>query len=369
MRIAQIVSTYHPYKSGMGNIAEHFTRELRKKSYEIRVLTPSYEKDGGEGPREGVRYLRPLFSYGNSAFVPKLYSQLKDIDLIHLHYPFFGGAETVALFKQLHPETPLIISYHMDVAGGGWLKAFFRIYGKILFPWIIKKADKIIVSSMDYARASNLLSEQYFHKVVEIPFGVDERFCPDPKRKENAFIDLLFVSALDQAHYFKGLDILIEALGIAGKQDKRLRLHIVGDGPLLPAYKAQAQKAGVSELITFHGRLSDEALIRMYQQSDATLKPSIDRSEAFGLTLIESMACGTPVIATNLPGVRTVFDQHTGIRVPVNDVEALSQAILEFASDEKRREEMRTACLKRVQERYRWPSIINQLDKIYRDLV
>ena len=104
MHVSHIVSTYPPYKGGMGNVAFEMVEGLVKKGYKISVLTPNYQSGEDSIYSPSVIKLDPVFSYGNSAFVPSLYSHLKKTDLIHLHYPFFGGAETVAFFKKNHPQ-------------------------------------------------------------------------------------------------------------------------------------------------------------------------------------------------------------------------------------------------------------------------
>ena len=142
--IVHIVSTYPPYRGGMGNVAAQMVAGLKEKGARVNVIAPQYGHQPEDDTDAGnIHRLKPWFSYGNSAFVPNMYSLLKKADLIHLHYPFFGGAETVAWFKKKHPNIPLVITYHMDVEGSGLLKAFFQIYAKTFLPWILGKADKI----------------------------------------------------------------------------------------------------------------------------------------------------------------------------------------------------------------------------------
>jgi hypothetical protein len=102
MKIASIVCAYPPYAGGMGNSAKQIN-ELLSDKHEIKTFTPYTTK----------AFLR----YGHGAFFPQLLWQLKKFDYIYLHYPFFGTAEIVWLFKIFHKKQKLIIHYHMDVKG------------------------------------------------------------------------------------------------------------------------------------------------------------------------------------------------------------------------------------------------------------
>lgn len=372
MKIAHVVSTYPPYKGGMGNVAASFVRGLEKKGHKVVVLTPDYQKARERYQFESVTRLKPVFKYGNSAFVPNLYAHLKDVDVIHLHYPFFGGAETVARFKKNHPQIPLVISYHMDVEGAGLLKAFFQIYSKLWMPRILKSADIIIVSSMDYVEASKLFDVREYSNIIELPFGADEEFKSLVDKPLSPNLELLFVGGLDKAHYFKGLSILLEAFAKLLQIEKNTnpRLHIVGDGDLKEQYMALARSLGISDSVIFEGRLSDEKLIQSYQHADLTLLPSVDRSEAFGLVLLESMACGTPVIASNLPGVRSVVkEDETGLLVAPKSIDSLLEALQAMIKNPETRIMMGKLASERVNEKYRWPKIIDTLEEIYKEII
>jgi glycosyltransferase involved in cell wall biosynthesis len=296
------------------------------------------------------------------------------VDVIHLHYPFFGGAETVAWFKARHSQIPLVISYHMDALGSGWLKWVFAVYGKTACPWILGKADRITVSSLDYAQHSALLAGRHLKKVRELPFGVDQRFQPGPGFTPAAPFRVLFVAvaALDRAHYFKGLEVLLQAFArlltiYRGKRE--IKLIIAGDGELRPYYERLAQKQNIGEVVEFLGGLSDAALIAQYQRASVTVKPSTDTSESLGMTSLESLACGTPVIVSDLPGMRTVIDARTGMIVPPGNVAALADAIASLLARPDDLPAMRQHAANRANRLYRWDKAIEKLEMIYSEVL
>ncbi|PIS05160.1 MAG: hypothetical protein COT81_02355, partial [Candidatus Buchananbacteria bacterium CG10_big_fil_rev_8_21_14_0_10_42_9] len=152
MKIAQIVSTFPPYHGGMGNTAYNFSKYLAKLGHDVTVITPTTAKK--DNPAEfKIEYLKPLFSFGNAGFLPQLFWRLSEYDIIHLHYPFFGGTEAVLFFKKFkNPKAKLVLQYHMDVVASGFKSCFFKIYNKIVRPQIIEIADLIICSSFDYIK-------------------------------------------------------------------------------------------------------------------------------------------------------------------------------------------------------------------------
>lgn len=385
MKVAVVVCAFPPYKGGMGNAAFEQARQLVKLGNETVVLTSRYKKEQKKLENiEGVQVQRltPIFKYGNAAFLPQLFWRMKDFDAIFLHYPFFGTAETVWLWKLFNRRKRLVIQYHMDVLGGGILGMFFKIYAKILMPLIIKSADEVVVSSFDYARNSDIKS-LIDERFVEIPFGVDIGRFQDTRHKkqdtnkiqtsnnqisndvENSGKIILFVGALDRAHCFKGVDVLIEA---ASKVmiDGQWSMIIVGDGDMRGEYEKLVKDKGLNDKIKFAGRASDEELVEYYKKAAVLVLPSVSRNEAFGMVLIEAMAEGTPVIASDLAGVRSVVDDGvTGFLVKPGDADDLAEKlnkIMKLGNYEIMK--LGEAGRRKVEEKYNWNRIGQELSRI-----
>ncbi len=310
MKIAIVSPVFPPYRGGIGTAAYTEARELARRGHEVTVFVPRRPEEKKEEKENNFRLfrLRPFFRYGNAAFLPQLWWKLKSFDAVHLHYPFFGGAEVVkGKFK-------LIITYHHDVVGSGWLGKLFRWHTKNWMPKILGRADKIIVSSLDYAKNSNVkdILEKNSEKFVEIPFGVDaEKFSPAEPRAElikkfnlTAGRTILFVGGLDRAHYFKGLEVLIKAKAMV----PAAKILVVGDGDLRAHYEKMAEELNLKDQIIFAGVVGGEDLPNYYNLADVVVLPSLDGSEAFGIVLIEAASCAKPIIASNLPGVRSVIE-------------------------------------------------------------
>src|SRR3989344_6405752 len=222
MRIAIITPTFPSYAGGIGKVAAFNARELKKLGHQVTVFTPDYEPVKEEFTDLEIKRIKPLFKYGNAAFIPALGKMLKGFDIIHLHYPFFGAAEIIWLHNSKFKiqNSKLILHYHMDVVGRGWLKLIFKFHNQFILPRLAKKADKILFTSFDYGNESNLSAElkKNSQNFMELPNGVDSRkFEPQPKnenllKKYEINPDdkiILFVGGLDKAHYFKGIEYLL----------------------------------------------------------------------------------------------------------------------------------------------------------------
>jgi glycosyltransferase involved in cell wall biosynthesis len=172
---------------------------------------------------------------------------------------------------------------------------------------------------------------------------------------------------LDQAHYFKGVDVFLKALARISPQIKGV---IVGDGNLRAVYEQHAKELGVSQQVFFAGRVTDETLQDYYRLADVTVLPSITMGEAFGLVLLESMSCGTPVIASNLPGVRTLFrDGEHGFLVTPGDEATLAERMAILAKNPPMVTRMGAAGRARVIERYTWEVAAEKLLTTYQEVL
>lgn len=393
MKIAHIVCAYPPYHGGMGNVTFQMVQELAMRGHDVRVYTPgiysSEEIRSADAPEADhdsdtqqqiatVKRLAPALKYGNAAYLPSLKKELEDMDIVHLHYPFYGTANLVRRWRLKTKKGKLVITYHMDTRAPGWKGLMFQLYTKFWMPKIFDAADAIIGSSFDYVSSSSAGKHLSLHtdKWHEVPFGVDtDRFQPREKARElfeshdldPSLPTIVFVGGMDDAHYFKGIPVLLKALDILYRQDIPVQALMVGDGSLREKFTLQSQGMGLKDLVRFVGRISDEELPYYYNAGDVSILPSIHQGEAFGMVLLESMASGVPVIASDLPGVRTVA-QDGGVVVPVHDPHALAQAMYDMLRYDKK-DELSRDIRDIVMKKYAWGSIMDRVEGIYRGVV
>jgi len=377
MKLVEISPVFPPYCGGIGMVCYENARMAAELGHTVDVYTPFYKSLRKKVKRRQsvagitVHRLRPFFSYGNAAALPQLIWKLRKADIIHLHYPFLG-AEIPILFLSILFKKKFFLTYHMDLVGTGKLKNFFRWYTAFFLPPLLRRASRICVTSVDYARSSYM--RQFLDaaplKFFELHNCVDTRtFFPQQKKQELLYKHeispqdsvILFVGSLDRAHYFKGVIYLLEAFEQiihTSPVPLALKLVIVGEGNMKPRYQHLAAQLQIETRVIFAGAAKEAELPDYYALADVLVLPSIDASEAFGIVLIEAFACGKPVIASNLPGVRSVVeDSVDGYLVKPKDVNDLATKIYAVISDPDRAKLMGQAGLEKVKQTYSFEAI------------
>ncbi len=384
MKIAQIVCVFPPYLGGIGNSVYNISEALAKLDYEVTVFTPQYDylddknivpdQIDASNSKFIVQKLKPMLQFGNGAFIPGLFFRLNGFDIIHLHYPFYGGIKAVLLKKLFAgKKLKLILHYHMDSRAKGLKGSIFYFYRIFFLPILARCAKVITCASLDYIKHSDLSAYYRLkpNKFRQISFGVNlEQFViyndEVNKRREQPVI--LFVGGLDKAHYFKGLENLIKALAEIKKNSRfsSTLLKVVGRGDLIEYYKQCAETLGVKDAVFFYEEIDNSKLVDFYNYCDCVALPSINKSEAFGLVLLEAMACAKPVVTSNLPGVRSVFKNNKqGLLVKPDNVKDLVEKLQVILGDKKRSELMGLAGRELVEKKYTWEKVGKRLDVIY----
>ncbi len=351
MKIAQVVCVYPPSTGGIGTAA-HNIQKIIEKEHESFIFTSKTRTDGPEKTKNVFR-IKALLKLGHGAVLFSLLWKLKKFDIIYFHYPFFGTAFIILLLKVIYPQKKLFIHYHMDVEHKNIIYKALSLPEKIIERTLFSKSDIIISSSLDYIKSSQIkkIYEKNPEKFKEIPFSVDTKvFKPleGSKAKDNF---VLFVGGLDRAHYFKGVDVLIRAFSKI--KSKNTKLMIVGEGDLKEEYKKIAEKLKISDRMVFTGKLNFKDLVKSYQRARALVLPSINKNEAFGIVLIEAMSCKTPVIASNLAGVRSVFEnEKSGLLVDPGSSLDLKNKLEKILNNKEMEEKMGEEALILVRKKY-----------------
>ena len=371
LRIAHVTATFPPYYGGTGNVCYHNARVLAALGHEVRVLTAAWPGTPDDPDGVSVHRFRPLVRVGNAPVLPGLLPALRGADLVHLHYPFYAGAELVALSRR-----PYVVTYHQDVELAGWLGRATKLHERTIGRRLLRGAARLCPTSLDYLAYSTVAGVVPPDRIEAVPNGVDaERYAPGPpdpalRRRHGLPDDLplvLFVGAMDQPHYFKGVPTLLRALAAV----PRVAALLVGDGDLRPVYERLRDDLGLGARVAFAGRVSADDLPATYRAADFLVLPSETRGEAFGLVLIEALASGRPVIATDLPGVRSVVaPSQDGLLVPPANPAALAAAIAQIATlPPAERAAMGERGRRKVEQTYTWDRIGARLDRLYRTVL
>ena len=290
-----------------------------------------------------------------------------DVVVVHVPNP---TAEVAYLLAR--PRGKLVVRYHSDVVRQA---SAMKVYGPVLVKFLLK-ADIIIPTSERYVQTSDTLQavlrrcpEAARERLVRVvPLGIlpEEFQHPESARVEQlrTLYDGRYVLFSGMHRYYKGLEYLVRAAGHI-----RAPLVIAGDGPERVRVALMARELGVS--VAFPGVLSHEDLVAHLHGCDVFVFPSVERSEAFGLSMLEAHACGKPVVATRLgTGVEFVnLDGQTGLNVPARDPEALAGAVNELLDAPERARSMGEFARKRVEQSFHAELVARTEFDIYREVM
>src|SRR3989339_868327 len=285
-KVAIVVCAWPPQGGGIGNNAYYHTKELKRRGWQVTAFSPKYKNISKSA---AVEYLPVWFKIGKAGLIFSLCKRLKEYDVIHLYYPFFGTDLIVWLFKVLNREKKLVLHYEMDPVGHDWQKIVFWLYLKLFLGLLVRASDKIGVLSWDNAENSYLSKylARYNNKFVELPNGVDTNIF-QPAGKDERLMNklgisnddkvIIFVGGLGRLHFFKGVDVLIGAYEQIKTKIPNIKLLIIGDGDQKDRYIKLA-----GEGVIFTGWVLNEDLSKYYNLSDVFVLPSIARTESFGI--------------------------------------------------------------------------------------
>ncbi|HPA25819.1 MAG TPA: glycosyltransferase family 4 protein [bacterium] len=380
MKIAYLSATFPPLSAGMGS-ACFYTADLIGKNNEVSVFLAQRKNINYQKGNYVLKLFKPWFSYGYANLAPQLFWRLKNFEIIHIYYPYFGVVELLCLFKKLSGKKypKLIFHYQMDMVGEGISKIINRIYKILVMPWLFNLVDAVFVLSEDYARNSDLKKylKKYKQKFYIVPNGVDvdkfnNQLDTKTQREQLGLKDheqIIFTAqALDHQHFFKGIDILIKALKIINREN--VKLVIAGSGDLQKYYEDLTYKFCVQDKVIFLGRVDHNQLPNYYALADIVAIPSTQKTESFSVTAVEAMASGKPVVVSNLPGLRVTAENNiSGLLVEPNNENDLAEKILFLIDHKDMTTSMGQAARKRAIELYDWRKICVNIKNFYSKLL
>ena len=340
MRILTVLTYFAPHISGLSVYAGRLSRELVNRGHDVTILTSRYSRDL---PRresiDGCRVVRSpvLLRVSKGAMMPLFpldaLRLIKSHDVVHVHLPQFEASQVALLGRVL--GKPVIATYHCDIElPSGVAKLAFTPAIRMSHYLAGQFSSRIVVNSAEYARATRLPS-RFPDKVVPIPPPIElATRDEDAARRIAGQIgpDRPIVGFVGRFAQEKGIETLIEAMDILLGTIPTARLMLVGESQQVPGEhvyeRLRPRIAALGEAVIRLGVLSDLELRAFYDAIDVLVLPSINSTESFGMTQAEAMLAGTPVVSTDLPGVREVVARTgMGVTVAPRDPIALAAGI------------------------------------------
>lgn len=371
MKIGIVTQAYYPRYGGVTEHVHYTAVELRRRGHQVTIITSHFRKGemnhSAHVERIGYNVLVPF----NRSFVDitvglRLRHDLRrilreyDFDVLHTHCPTApilpmlaiqaANCAQVGTFHTTHPR--------------GFLQDLFKNY---LSERVVARLDARIAVSKTAEDSARLYYPGQYHV---IPNGVDvERFHPGLERFEEwrdpDRVNMLFVGRLDPR---KGLHFLLEAMPeILTRTRGRARLLVIGDSYLRPRLEAMVASSA-RDHVHFLGHVPSDDLPRWYATGDIFVSPATSH-ESFGIVLLEALATGRPVVASDIPGYRSAIvpDEHA-ILFPPADVPALARAVSELVENPCRRAEL--ACRGRARAlEFAWPKVTEKIEAVYHEVL
>src|SRR5690349_18195548 len=331
LRIAQVTEYYYPHLGGICEHVHFLARESRLRGHHVDIITSNLT-----GARETPGVIRvgrsvPVYSNGSMARVTvghNLRAQVREVlsrgqyDIVHVHAPL---APTLPLLAVDEASCPVIGTFHtyFDYSVGYALGA----------PYFQRRMSKLAAAVAVSPTVVEAHDRYFAAEWTQIPNGVDTQlFSPSAERPMGIRTDVPSVLFLGRFDPRNGLGSLIDAFKRIRGPRRPAQLVVVGDGPLRKYYRRLA--AGDPD-ITFVGAVLGE---RPEYYANCSLYACPTTKASFGITLLESMACGTPIVCSDLNGFRNVVaHDREALLVPCNDARALADTLVALLDDDAKR--------------------------------
>jgi phosphatidylinositol alpha-mannosyltransferase len=370
VKVGIVSQSYYPRYGGVTEHVHHTAEELRRRGHDVTIITSHFRRgEAASVPgveRIGYNLLIPF----NGAFVDlavgfRLRSQIRallrryDFDLLHTHAPL---VPTLPLLAVETAECPQVGTFH-TTSGPSRMLDWTRRW---LEPRMRRLDARIAVSDTARDFVARYVPGDYH----VIPNGVDvERFHPgvEPfeRWREPGRVNLLFVGRLDPR---KGVQVLLDAMPeVVERTRGRARLLVVGDSYLRARFEGSVAGSARPH-VHFLGHVPSADLARWYATGDLFVSPALG-NESFGIVLAEAMASGRAVVASDIPGYRSVVQPGVnGVVVPPGDVGALARTLTSLVEDADRRNALAQRGRARALE-FAWPRITDRIESVYRDVL
>jgi glycosyltransferase involved in cell wall biosynthesis len=381
-RLCIVTHTFLPHVGGIEKVVNEQSKRLRQRNFEPMVVTnrigtpQKYSVDGvpvecyeslNTGFRLGIPYSIPTVTS-----LPTFLKAVKSSKIVHAHgHPYLTSLVAAKLAKWY--SKPFVLTQHNTfIEYDNLFDNVERLNDLAVGTQTLKDADKIIAVSN--ATKNYVLSlgakpakvEVVYNGVDLVKFRLLAGKRQEMRKKLGIPQDAIVVLTVRRLVYKNGVDTLIESASLAVKNNPRIVFLAVGKGPDADSVKVRTQQLGIEGNFKLAGFVSDEDLPFYYNTADLFVLPS-KSGEGLPLVALEAMACGLPVIATDVGGIREILMEDYGKLVPPNQPELLAKAILDFAGEDfsSRKKELRAI----IEEKFSWDKNVERLIEIYEELI
>ena len=390
MKVAQISTRFPPGPGGVERHVEEVARRLSARGHAVEVFTSDLNREfpmerlppgvpRDERTAWGTVHRLPVWSMPGELHYPFFRGLERALaasrpDLVHVHT---FGTNHVAVARRYHRRTgtPFVLTAHFHPIWsieGGWLRHRLRgFYDRRLAGPTIAPAARVIVQTREEERLLRSLGLP-LPPVEIVPPGYSPLPAPPagPVFRDHFQIPGPYVLFVGRLASNKGLPDLVAAFAELAREDPRAQLVLIGaDGGQRASVEARVRGFGLADRVRLLGHVGDESLLAAaYREATVTVLPS--EYEAFGLVLLESLAEGTPVIASRVGGIpEFIEDERSGLLVPPRDPAALAAALRRIWTDPALGRRLGRHGRTETVPRYTWDRAVDRLEAIYREVL
>lgn len=321
---------FAPDPGGVEQYAAWVARTLRAAGHDVTVITTGRSRTAPT-TYDGIPVirLRTWITLSNTPLNPLWAWQLRrllrrlDVDVVNAHAPVPGLADLAAFTSPV----PVVLTYHAgSLVKGSPVDPLLRAYERLVLPRVFARCRELVaVSPVSLAHATG--------RAHLVPPGVDlDLFRPSDEPRERR---VLYVGRIERTSRWKGLHVLVDALPRLRALAPEVRLTVVGHGDDVETLQKRAANLGVADLVEWVGHVDHAELPAYYRRAGVTVLPSLTEAESFGMTLAEAIACGCPVVGSDVGGIPYVVrDGVDGRLVPPGDPVALAEALADVLGRE-----------------------------------
>ncbi|MFC1861033.1 glycosyltransferase family 4 protein [Chloroflexota bacterium] len=371
MKIALVSPYDFSYPGGVAHHIANLEHQFTGMGHEVKIISPASSPVTTFGDRFiAIGKPRPVPTSGSIARVTlsfNIASKVKDLlekekfDIIHLHEPLIPMLCTNVL---RFSKTANVGTFHATDSRPSyrWSKPFAKM---LLKKWFHRLDGRIAVSQSAQGYANKHFPGHY----DIIPNGIDiEHFCPDVSpidELSDGKLNILFVGRMEKR---KGVEYLLKAYKRVKQEIPEARLVLVGPGTRLRhKYEKRVLEHGLRDVV-FAGQVSYTDLPRYYKTAHVFCAPATGY-ESFGIVLLEAMAVGKPIVASNISGYAGLINHEVeGLMVPPKDEKKLAEALISLITDKQRQHEMGARGAIKA-EKYSWKHITRQVLDYYAEVL
>lgn len=322
---------------------------------------------------EARSYGQLIFAPVSPGYVFALRDALKSEqpDILHLHMPNVSAFWLLFVKRLWAREAKMVIHWHSDVLGASptkLVRLFYPVY-RVFETVLLTRASKVIATSPPYLNTSQPLTK-FKAKCASIPLGIklEQNLSSTKCKKDNSNIRLCIIGRLT---YYKGHSLLLKAVKALEDKNIRVSLDVIGDGELKDLLNQQCAALAINHLVTWHGSVSEEVKRQILENSDLLLLPSLERTEAFGVTLLEAASFSLPVLVSDVygSGMTYVVDNlHNGLVCKVGDLDSLVEKLVFAYQNRAQLELMGSRHAEKLKKLFSINAVSEQTLKIYKTL-